>query len=178
MNWESNSGPPSQLHIEGKLVTKASSLASEMNRFFINKVNMIRTAIQPIPNTFSVCHDIMKRKRCSLGLNFASPQKVLKILKNLKNSRSVSIDGLDTYSVKISAEIIAPPLHHIITLSLIQGKFPSSWKKSKVIPLYKKGSRLEQQNYRPVAILSPLSKVSEKIVYEDIYKYFTKKQTI
>ena len=32
----------------------------------------------------------------------------------------------------------------------------------------------EQQNYRPVAILSPLSKVLEKIVYEDIYKHFTK----
>ena len=29
------------------------------------------------------------------------------------------------------------------------------------------------KNYRPVAILSPLSKVLEKIIYENIYNYFT-----
>ena len=173
MNWSSNSGPPSQLHIKGKLVTKASILASEMNRFFIDKVNLIRTAIQPLQNTFSNCREIMREKKCKMELTYATHKKVLKILKSLKSSKSLSIDELDSYCVKTSAEIIAPSLHHIVTLSLMQRKFPSSWKMSKVIPLHKKGSRLEKQNYRPVAILSPLSKVLEKIAYEQIYRYFT-----
>ena len=122
---------------------------------------------------FAKCWDIMRGKKCKLSLRFASHDKVLKILKSLKNSRSTSIDELDNYSVKLSANIIALPLHHIVTLSLMQGKFPSAWKRSKVIPLHKKGSTLECGNYRPVAILSPLSKVLEKIVYQQIYEYFT-----
>ena len=55
----------------------------------------------------------------------------------------------------------------------MQKKFPQSWKYSKVIPLHKKEDVLERKNYRPVAILSPLSKVLEKIAYEEIYNYFT-----
>ena len=33
---------------------------------------------------------------------------------------------------------------------------------------------MERKNYRPVAILSPLSKVLEKVIYEQVYNYFTK----
>ena len=32
---------------------------------------------------------------------------------------------------------------------------------------------MERKNYRPVAILSPISKVLEKIIFEEIYSYFT-----
>ena len=70
--------------------------------------------------------------------------------------------------------LIAQPVHHIVTLSIIQKRFPKSWKYSKVIPLHKKEDVLERKNYRPVAILSPLSKVLEKIMYEEIYSYFTR----
>ena len=37
----------------------------------------------------------------------------------------------------------------------------------------KQSINLRSKNYRPVAILSPLSKVLEKIVYEQIYEYFS-----
>ena len=75
--------------------------------------------------------------------------------------------------MKISCELIAKPLHHIITLSIMQSKFPTSWKFSKIVPLHKKDSILESKNYRPVAILSPLGKILEKIVFEQVYNYFS-----
>ena len=43
-----------------------------------------------------------------------------------------------------------------------------------MIPLHKKSSQLERKNYRPVAILSPLSKILEKVAYSQIYDYFTR----
>ena len=67
---------------------------------------------------------------------------------------------------------IAGPLHHVITLSIMQQKLPSSWKYTKLVPLQNKLSPLLRENYRPVAILSPLSKVLEKAIYEHIYDYF------
>ena len=103
-----------------------------------------------------------------------SVSKANKLLKCLKNSRSSSIDGLDSYSVKVAADVLAEPLHHIISLSINQSKFPTSWKYSKVIPLHKKDSKLETKNYRPVAILSPFSKILEKIAYEQMYNHFTR----
>ena len=119
MNWNSNSGPPSQLLIDGKSVTKPSIIASEMNNFFIDKVKLIRDGIDWMPNTFTKCYQIMTGKKCTLNLTHVSREKVLKLLKGLKNSKSTSIDELDNFCVKIAADVIASPLHHIISLSLI-----------------------------------------------------------
>ena len=91
----------------------------------------------------------------------------------LKSSKSCGIDGLDTYSLKIAASIVAPVLHHIVVLSIMQFKFPSSWKVAKVLPLHKKECKLEPKNYRPVSILSPVSKVLERVVYNQVYDYFS-----
>ena len=99
----------------------------------------------------------MRGKSCTLSLQHVTVSKVNKLLKNLKTSKSCGIDQLDNFCVKIAANIIDKPVHHIVTLSILQQRFPSSWKLSKVIPLHKKGCTLDKQNYRPVAILSPLS---------------------
>ena len=88
------------------------------------------------------------------------------------------MDGLDSYSVKVAASVIAVPLHHIITLSIMQHRFPSQWKCAKVLPLHKKLDTLNKRNYRPVAILSPLSKVLEKIVYGQLYSYFNENKIL
>ena len=51
-------------------------------------------------------------------------------------------------------------------------KFPPKWKIAKVVPLYKgKGSKLEPQNYRPVAILPILSKVLERAMFRQLVSY-------
>ena len=55
----------------------------------------------------------------------------------------------------------------------MQEKFPDDWKLAKVIPLHKKDDVLEPKNYRPVSILSPLSKVLERVVHNQLYKYMT-----
>ena len=173
MEWENSGGPPSQLENNGRLVTKAGEIASIMNEFFISKVMLIRAGIAHLPNTFSKCIEVMREKTCSLKLNHVTVGKVNKLLKSLKDSRSTSVDEIDNYCVKIAADIIDKPLHHIITLSVMQEKFPTGWKYSKVIPLHKKECKLDKKNYRPVSILSPFSKVLEKIAYQQLYEYFT-----
>ena len=173
MGWKST-GIPTQLKVGNELVTSAKKIAKHMNEFFLNKVETIRAGIASVRFNMSKVHDIMSNKTCQLQLKHVSLEKVLKTLKSLSNSRSTGIDELDSFSVKLAADLIAQPVHHIVTLSILQKRFPTSWKYSKVIPLHKKEDVLERKNYRPVAILSPLSKVLEKIVYEEIYAYFTR----
>lgn len=60
---------------------------------------------------------------------------------------------------------------HLINSSFITGIFPGKLKVTKVIPVYKKGSRTEVQNYRPVSVLPSISKVFEKAMYNRLYSH-------
>ena len=75
----------------------------------------------------------------------------------------------------MGADAIAGPLTLIINTSTKSSKFPTSWKKSKVIPLHKKGSRNEKENYRPVSLLSVSGMILEKVVAVQVERYFEKK---
>ena len=120
MDWDQSGEPPHQIRVGSKLITKASLIASEINSFFIQKVRNIREGIMYLPNTFLQCKNIMRDKKSKLRIKHVSVAKINKLLRNLKNSRSTSIDELDNFCVKISADLIDRPLHHIITLSIIQ----------------------------------------------------------
>ena len=62
---------------------------------------------------------------------------------------------------------------HIVNQSLCTGIFPDRLKIAKVIPLFKKGDQHVLDNYRPISLLPVISKVFEKIVYNQLFKYFT-----
>ena len=172
MDWKST-GTPTQIEVNNVLITSASKIAEVMNCFFIEKVSLIRRGMRTMANDFTSCFKVMENKTCKLSPRHVSVEKVRKLISSLSNSRSSATDELDNYSVKVAGPVIAKPLHHIVTLSLMQERFPTTWKFAKVLPLHKKLSVLERKNYRPVAILSPLSKILEKIIYEQIYSYFT-----
>ena len=175
MHWKSP-GPPSQLEVKEnnqiKMYSKAKDLARIMNEFFISKVQTILKGLKNVPFDLSGCKKIMLGKNVNLSMRHVTVGKVRKLLSSLKNTTSTSVDQLDNYAVKIAADELAWPLHHVISLSILQQKFPSCWKFTKIVPLHKKNSPLHRENYRPVAILSPLSKVLEKVMYQEIYSYF------
>ena len=54
------------------------------------------------------------------------------------------------------------------------GKYPSKLKIAQVRPIYKKGSKLECVNYRPISILSSWNKIFEKMIFVRMYKFLTK----
>ena len=55
--------------------------------------------------------------------------------------------------------------------SLRDGIFPSVWKQANVCPVFKKGDKSDQTNYRPISPLSNMSKILEKIVYKRLCEY-------
>ena len=130
--------------------------------------------LKAVPNNLSGCKKLMLGKKVAMSLQYVSVKKVRHLVTSLKNKKSTSVDQLDNFAVKIAADYLAKPLHHVITLSIMQEKFPTCWKYTKVIPLHKKNSPIKKENYRPVAILSPFSKVLEKVIYGQIYEYFHK----
>ena len=81
------------------------------------------------------------------------------------------LDDIDSYVLKLACDQLTPAITHIVNLSIQQECFPSMWKVSKVIPLFKKKDATLPQNYRPVALLAITSKILERVVYNQIIKY-------
>ena len=52
--------------------------------------------------------------------------------------------------------------------------FPDEWKVARVIPLYKSGQRNISGNCRPISVLPAISKIMERILYDQLYSYLTK----
>ena len=106
-----------------------------------------------------------------------STDEVFKRLSALQPHKATGLDKIPSKFLKDSAASIAPIITHIVNLSIKQGRVPQDFKIAKVTPLYKKGSKLDPGNYRPISILSSISKVMEKIVYEQVEKYLAEKKT-
>ena len=105
------------------------------------------------------------------SLKAVHPDEVAKVIKNLKSTKSCGLDDIDSYVLKLACDQLTPAITHIVNLSIQQGCFPSMWKVSKVIPLFKKKDATLPQNYRPVALLAITSKILERVVYNQIIKY-------
>ena len=100
-----------------------------------------------------------------------SDDEVFRELRNLKRNKSTGLDNLPPGMLKDAATIITKPLAYIINLSLRSGSVPLEWKAAKVIPLFKSGSMVELDNYRPISILPVLSKILERIVYKQLLSH-------
>ena len=55
---------------------------------------------------------------------------------------------------------------------LDEGTFPDSLKTANITPVFKKDSRTDKTNYRPVSVLPNLSKIYERLIYNQISNYF------
>ncbi|CAB3984748.1 Hypothetical predicted protein [Paramuricea clavata] len=73
--------------------------------------------------------------------------------------------------MKDAAGVIAPVLTRIINNSFLNGCFPKRWKSAKVFALFKDGERTSKDNYRPISVLSAVSKVIERIAHDQLGGY-------
>lgn len=90
-------------------------------------------------------------------------------LESLDVSKGAGPDGIPPYFIKNTADTICVPLKIIYQKCLESGFFPNIWKLANITPVYKSGNRQDVKNYRPISLLSTLSKVFERIVHHEVY---------
>jgi len=96
------------------------------------------------------------------------------VVANLKMSKSCVGNCVSSFLLKHCIDSVASPLLHIFNLSFDVGIFPSQLKLSRITPIFKKGSRLDLQNYRPISITCPLAKILERLMYARVSNFFDK----
>ena len=88
--------------------------------------------------------------------------EIVKELNKFGSFKSSPNSNISTKTVKDNIDIFTPILHQEFDISLELGKFPSEMKLADITPVFKKEDRINKENYRPISILSNLSKVFER----------------
>ena len=164
-----------KIETENQVIEEPLELAHKFNIFFQDKVEKVAASI----NRNHSIDPLLKLKNKLHGsslkfkLRTVSEKEVIKVMKSLKPKKSHGIDGITSEVLKLGAEVLAVPSTYIIN-SIVTGKFPTDWKKAKVIPLHKKGLKTLLKNFRPVSLLPVSGMILEKIVAIQIEDFFEK----
>ena len=92
-------------------------------------------------------------------------------VKGMRNSSSVGVDGVPLLAIKNCFPVLGPLLLPIVNASIVSGVVPSAWKTACVVPIFKSGDRSLPDNFRPISLLSVLSKITEKLVCSQLANY-------
>lgn len=92
--------------------------------------------------------------------------EIFRYIMKLPNKYSTGLDEIPIFIIKVIGESVCEPLAHIINNMFQSGVFPEKLKRAKVIPVFKKGSRYDSANYRPISLLPSVSKIFERAIYE------------
>ena len=87
----------------------------------------------------------------------------LNYLSKLQVGKATGLDGISAQWLRAATPAITSSLTKVINLSINTGKFLACWKEARVCPVYKGGDWLSVDNYRPISILSILSKVLDSV---------------
>ena len=101
----------------------------------------------------------------SLIFKRTCPVEISKIMKCLTEKTSSGWDNIPQKIIKCNPFNILIALSHIFNLSIKEGIFPKKMKLAKVIPIFKEGSKLCVENYRPISLLPVFSKILERLIY-------------
>ena len=155
---------------DGKTVFDNKSVCEIFKDFFANlSANLLKNLPTPT-NKFGA--DSIQRYYRNLNLqdkHFSlqptTTEVVSKLLEEINPSKAVGIDNIGGKFLKDGALVLKDPITKLCNLSIRLSKFPKKCKVAKLKPLYKKGSKLEAKNYRPISLLPLVSKVFEKVIH-------------
>ena len=101
--------------------------------------------------------------------------EVIKEIKNLDIKKGSLSSDIPTKIIKEFDDLFAIFITENFNLCLNKGEFPEILKIAEVTPIYKKANPFEKDNYRPISILSNISKIYERIMHNQMNDFFINK---
>ena len=179
--------PLEDLVENGKIIENDINTASIMKEFFSNILATL--GIPQYNETEPVSHNIgdplmkaiMKyrfhpsivaiKNNCNSGLSCSFSQverdEMMKEINNLKTNKATQSTDIPTKLIKENFDIFGN-YNNCVSYSI----FPNSLKNPIITPVHKKGAKTSKDNYRPVSILSNISKIYETLMLNQISQYF------
>ncbi len=95
---------------------------------------------------------------------------LLEVIDSLQPKNSCGFDLLSNRMLKKEKRQFSKLILKLINDTIKGDTFPDVLKTAKVIPIFKKGDKLNLNNYRPISLLPIFSKVLEKVINNQITK--------
>ena len=152
-----------------KLITDTKEIANTFNNFFIDIPKKIDEKI--IKTNTSIYKYLQEPNLNSFYFTPTTPDEIQKIISKMDHKKAIGPYSIPTKILKLIKKEISVPLSSIINLSFETGIFPTKLRSGIVIPVHKRESYLLCNNYRPITLLSNISKIFEKITYKRLYSF-------
>ena len=162
---------PTKFTINGRETDDSNEIANSFNEYF---TNIGPTLDRKIPTTRTNPIQYIKQK-CTYNIFLApcTEHEINKTIDNLKTCSS-GYDNLPALLIKENKIIFTPILMYRVNLSLTQGIFSRQLKIAAIIPIFKAGLNGNIANYRPISLLTAISKNYERIFCTRLSNFFDK----
>lgn len=159
-----------KLQIGQDVTAHGATVANAFNKYFC-------TVGPQLASTINSSRDINKFASLSplnnsIYLHPATKQEIIVLIKDLDTNKSCGPDQIPASFLKQHHNVFSVLLRDVFNHSIDTGDFPEFLKTAKVIPLHKGGDSTLVSNYRPISILSVLSKVLEKLLVNRMNDFF------
>ena len=148
---------PETMHLNKHYRNKASDKAELFNYFFYDQFSD--------PSVYDITIDWSNDNFFDIDF---SQSKIHEILKHINPNKACGPDGIHGNILKRCADSLAQPLSILFKISYNVGRLPRDWKLANVVPIHKKGSKDNVENYRPRSQTSLVMKVFERILKQEI----------
>ena len=103
-----------------------------------------------------------------------SEEDMCKFIKKIDHRKSTGWDNIPPKLIKMAATELSAPCASIFNKTVRFSQFPGALKMAEVSPIFKAKDNMVTVNYRPVSVLPCVSKLFERVLYEQLYGYFEK----
>ena len=153
----------------GKTLKTDDNIATTFNEYYSSIAEKTKSKIVPTDKNFA--HFLQRPNAHSIFLNPTNPLEVLNLINKLNDKKSVGPESIPAAFLKILGPDLSIILSKLFNESLTEGNFPDCLKTAKITPVYKKDSLIDIKNYRPISLLSNISKIFEKIIHDRLYNF-------
>ena len=87
-------------------------------------------------------------------------------IRQLKNNKAAGKDGIGAELIKMGPDKLASSLHRLIVEIWETEQLPEEWKEGVICPIYKKGDKLDCENYRAITVLNAAYKVFSQVIFQ------------
>ena len=147
-----------------------------MNNYFASIAETTKKSINYSHKHFS---DYLSNE--SSSTLFAQPtdnEEIASIILSLNSNKAFGPNSIPYRILFLLKNEILKQLADLFNLSFTTGVFPFVLKTAKVVPVFKKDSKLDYSNYRPISLLSNIEKILEKLIYKRLYTFLDNKNII
>lgn len=160
---------------ETKVITDNKDLCNEFNSFFVNITQNIASQSSNITVNPEITADPPEQNNENFpklkSFSKIDSQEIEKYINDLRTGSAAGLDELSSLTLKNCCHFISSPLAHIFNLCIETDTFPHQFKKSLISPIHKGKECWKLDNYRPIALLSHMSKILEKCIKTRLVKF-------